>query len=63
VPEFKAGVNAGVVTVAEIGDLKREIAYHGDVVNTAARLRSACNEFDKQLLASEYVIKNLKAAN
>lgn len=59
-PEFKAGVNAGVVTVAEIGDLKREIAYHGDVVNTAARLRSACNEFDKQLLASEYVIKNLK---
>jgi adenylate cyclase len=60
VPEFKAGVNAGVVTVAEIGDLKREIAYHGDVVNTAARLRSACNEFNKQLLASEYVIKNLK---
>lgn len=60
VPEFKAGVNAGVVTVAEIGDLKREIAYHGDVVNTASRLRSACNEFDRQLLASEYVIKNLK---
>jgi adenylate cyclase len=59
-PEFKAGVNAGVVTVAEIGDLKREIAYHGDVVNTAARLRSACNEFNKQLLASEYVIMNLK---
>lgn len=58
-PEFKAGVNAGVVTVAEIGDLKREIAYHGDVVNTAARLRSACNEFKRQLLASEYVVKNL----
>ena len=59
-PEFKAGINAGVVTVAEIGDLKREIAYHGDVVNTAARLRSACNEFQKQLLTSEFVIKNLK---
>jgi len=59
VPEFKAGVNAGVVTVAEIGDLKREIAYHGDVVNTAARLRDACNEFGRKLLASEYVIKNI----
>jgi adenylate cyclase len=59
-PEFKAGLNAGVVTVAEIGDLKREIAYHGDVVNTAARLRSACNEFSKQLLTTEFVIKNLK---
>ena len=59
-PEFKAGLNAGVVTVAEIGDLKREIAYHGDVVNTASRLRSACNEFKKQFLASEYVVDNLR---
>ena len=59
VPEFKAGVHAGVVTVAEIGDLKREIAYHGDVVNTAARLRSACNEYKKRLLASEYVVRNM----
>ncbi|MCG8307957.1 MAG: adenylate/guanylate cyclase domain-containing protein [Cytophagales bacterium] len=58
-PKFKAGINAGVVTVAEIGDLKREIAYHGDVVNTASRLRSACNEFDKELLASEYVVRNI----
>ncbi len=59
VPEFKAGVHAGVVTVAEIGNIKREIAYHGDVVNTASRLRSACNEFKKKLLASEYVIRNI----
>ena len=58
-PEFKAGLNAGVVTVAEIGDIKREIAYHGDVVNTASRLRSACNEFDKKLLSSEYVVRNI----
>lgn len=59
VPEFKAGVNAGVVTVAEIGNIKREIAYHGDVINTASRLRTACNEFNKKLLASEYVIRNI----
>ncbi len=63
VPEFKAGVNAGVVTVAEIGDIKKEIAYHGDVVNTASRLRGACNEFKKDLLASEYVIKNISEAH
>ncbi len=59
IPEFKAGINAGVVTVAEIGDLKREIAYHGDVVNTAARLRSACSEFNKDLLVTEFVFRNL----
>ena len=58
-PQFKAGINAGVVTVAEIGNLKREIAYHGDVVNTASRLRSACNEFEKEILASEYVVRNI----
>ncbi|MCK5469952.1 MAG: adenylate/guanylate cyclase domain-containing protein [Cyclobacteriaceae bacterium] len=63
VPEFKAGINAGVVTVAEIGDIKREIAYHGDVVNTASRLRSACNEFNKNLLASEYVIRNINQSH
>ena len=59
VPEFKAGINAGVVTVAEIGALKREIAYHGDVVNTASRLRSACNEFQRKLLSSAYIIQNI----
>jgi len=63
VPEFKAGLHAGVVTVAEIGDLKREIAYHGDVVNTAARLRGACNEFDKKLLASAFVIRNINQSH
>ena len=58
-PKFKAGLHGGVVTVAEIGDLKREIAYHGDVVNTTSRLRSACNEFEKDFLSSEYIVRNI----
>ncbi|MEN7547712.1 adenylate/guanylate cyclase domain-containing protein [Rapidithrix thailandica] len=52
-PEFKAGMAMGPVTVVEIGDIKREIAYHGDVLNTAARIQSKCNEFGKPLLISE----------
>jgi len=60
---FVSKFKAGVVTVAEIGDLKREVAYRGDVVNTASRLRSACNEFNKELLASEYVIQNIDQSN
>jgi adenylate cyclase len=36
VPEFKAGLNLGAVTVAEVGEIKKELAYHGDVLNTAA---------------------------
>ena len=52
-PEFKAGVNVGKATVAEVGDIKREIAYHGDVLNTAARIQGVCNTYGKALLISE----------
>ena len=52
VPEFKAGLHMGRVTVAEVGILKRDIAFHGDVVNTASRIQSKGNAFGKPLLLS-----------
>ena len=55
VPEFKAGLNLGPVTVAEVGEIKKELAYHGDVLNTAARIQSKCNDFQKKLLVSEQI--------
>lgn len=54
-PIFKAGVNMGKVAVAEIGTIKRNIAYLSDVLNTAARIESLCNEMGKSLLISEEV--------
>ncbi|MFC1783712.1 adenylate/guanylate cyclase domain-containing protein [Planctomycetota bacterium] len=59
IPEFKAGVNAGRVTVAEVGELKKELAYHGDVLNTAARIQGLCNEYGRSLLISENLISQL----
>jgi adenylate cyclase len=53
IPEFKAGANVGYVTVAEVGEIKKELAYHGDALNTAARIRSLCNEAKKRLLVSD----------
>jgi adenylate cyclase len=53
VPFFKAGVHLGEVTVSEVGAIKREIAYHSDVLNTAARIQGKCNEFEAALLISE----------
>jgi adenylate cyclase len=53
IPEFKAGLNAGEVMVAEVGEIKREIAYHGDVLNTGARIQSRCNFYGRNLLISE----------
>ena len=50
VPVFKAGVNAGLVMVAEVGVVKKEIAYHSDVLNTAARVQGYCNKLGHRLL-------------
>jgi adenylate cyclase len=53
VPQFKAGVSSGYATVAEVGELKKELAYHGDVLNTASRIQGICNKYSKSLLISE----------
>ena len=52
VPFFKAGVNAGPVTVSEIGVIKREIAYLSEVLHTAARIQGKCNELREGILIS-----------
>lgn len=41
----------------EVGYIKKEIAYHGNVFNTAARIWSVCNDFNKDLLVSEHIIR------
>jgi len=57
IPEFKAGLDLGTITVVEVGDLKREIAYHGEVLHTAARLEKMCNSLEQKVL----ITKNLLA--
>ena len=52
VPLFKAGIHIGTVTAVEVGEIKRDIAYHGDTLNTASRIQSVCNQYDKIFLAS-----------
>ncbi len=52
IPEFKAGLHYGEVVITEIGGAKKEIAYHGDTVNTTARIQDACNRLKTCLLVS-----------
>jgi len=61
VPEFKASSHVGTITVAEVGDIKREIAYHGDTINIAARIQTKCNDYNKNFLISETLKNNLNA--
>lgn len=58
IPEFKAGCNAGEVSAAEIGIIKRDIAYHGDVINTSSRVQSMCNVLKQDLLITSSIINN-----
>jgi adenylate cyclase len=59
-PEFKAGANIGRATVLEVGEIKREISYLGDVLNTAARIQGKCNELGESLLVSEPLLERLR---
>jgi len=62
-PHFKAGLNSGIVTVTEIGKYKKEIAYHGDTINVAARIQAKCNELHRELLISENLTEQLQDVN
>ncbi len=58
-PEFKAGMHYGNVMAGEIGVIKREIAYSGDVLNTASRIQSKCNEHHVNLLISDILASQM----
>jgi adenylate cyclase len=58
-PGFKAGFHYGRVTTGEIGVLKKEIIFTGDVLNTTARIQGLCNPFNVDLLISSDLLKKL----
>jgi len=58
-PEFKAGLHGGTLMVAEVGFVKKELAYHGDVINTSARIQAQCNNYNVTLLLSEKLIQDI----
>lgn len=60
VPDFKAGFHYGNVTTGEIGDVKKEIFFTGDVLNTTARIQASCNKYESDILISEDLLMELK---
>lgn len=52
-PEFRVGYHFGPVMVGEIGMIKRDIAFSGDVLNTTSRIQGLCSEFGLDILASK----------
>ncbi|MEM9329413.1 MAG: adenylate/guanylate cyclase domain-containing protein [Bacteroidota bacterium] len=58
-PDFKAGLHLGEVTIGEIGALKKEVVFTGDVLNTTARLQALCSSYESDLIISQELIKVL----
>lgn len=58
-PHFKTGYHCGPTVVGELGVMKREIAFSGDTLNTAARIQGKCNDLGVSVLASESFVTSL----
>ncbi|MFC2124186.1 adenylate/guanylate cyclase domain-containing protein [Bacteroidota bacterium] len=52
VPEFKAGLHYGKVTAGEVGSIKKDIVYSGDVLNTTSRIQEQCNHHNVNFIIS-----------
>ncbi|SDS91995.1 adenylate cyclase [Maribacter dokdonensis] len=57
-PSFKAGADVGPVMVSEVGEIKKMIAYHGDVLNVAARIEGLCKILEKKFLVSQHFFES-----
>ncbi|MFY0654332.1 MAG: adenylate/guanylate cyclase domain-containing protein [Cyclobacteriaceae bacterium] len=63
IPDFKAGIHVGEVTTGEIGALKKEIVFTGDVLNTTSRIQSLCKDHQSDLIISDTLLSGLKISN
>lgn len=53
VPKFKAGLHLGTAVTTWVGQVKKEIVYHGDLLNTTSRIQCKCNDFNHDFVVSE----------
>jgi adenylate cyclase len=60
VPAFKAALHCGSIVVSEVGKYKSEIAYHGDVLNTTARILGKCHDLESELLVTGALLKQVE---
>jgi adenylate cyclase len=59
-PEYKAGIHTGMVTVGQVGIVKKDLVMSGDAINTAARIRTACTELNHKYLMSKDIVDLLE---
>ena len=60
VPRLRAGIHGGSVVTVWIGEAKKELAFHGDTLNVAARMEGACRELGLRCLVSANVFERIE---
>lgn len=63
IPDFKAAIHAGSVATGEIGLVKKDIVYSGDVLNATARMVALCKHYQSDLLVSDKLFEKIKATS
>ncbi|KRB59577.1 hypothetical protein ASD98_00185 [Flavobacterium sp. Root186] len=63
VPKFKAGMHIGTAVTTWVGKVKKEIVYHGDLLNTTSRIQCECNNFNHDFVISETMKNALSEDN
>ena len=62
-PQFRGGLHGGKVIITWIGEIKKEIVFIGDVLNTTARIRENCKRVGKDFLISEKLLLRINDLN
>lgn len=59
VPEFKGGIHIGKAIVGEIGIIKKDIVYSGDILNTTARILELSKHHEQKLIITQALYDRL----
>lgn len=60
IPSFTAGFNYGKVTIGEIGEVKSQISFFGDVMYETTEIEKTCKKFNADNLVSEALLKMIE---
>lgn len=58
-PQLRAALHLGEVIAGEVGEQRRAIVYHGDVMNTASRLEQATRDAGVRFIVSDAALSAL----
>lgn len=55
-PTFKAGLHYGKVMAGEVGIIKKDVSFFGEVLNTTSRIQGICNDYKQDFLVSDKLL-------